>query len=150
MKHDILIRFAELSYVRSIPDLLHGELRQGRLKNLYDRLVKTVDQEFIKLPMLSEKDVIVIRDIIVEFGKFTGWTGRKKHIATLLSFTMAMLEESEHPHNPEIINILTSIADYYERKSRFKFICCDAGAIAARKWKIICSPKGVKNERISD
>ena len=138
MNHKLLIRFSELSYIRAIPDLLHGELKYGRLNNLYNKLKKAVDADLVSLPALSDSDVLVIRDIIVEFGEKTGWTNKRRHIATLLSFAIAIIEASEHPHNPKIITILNDIIDYYDRKQHFKFICCNAGAVAAEKWKLVC------------
>lgn len=145
MNHKTLVRFAESAYIRAIPDLLHGELRPGRLSNLYGKLVKAVDADLVRLPVIGDSDVLVIRDIIVEFGKRTGWTGKKRHVGTLLSFAIAIIESSEHKHNPKILETLNLIVEYYERKQNFKIICCHAGAIAAEKWQMVCNDFLPKN-----
>ncbi len=131
-------RYVELAYIRAIPEMLHGTLKQGRLLNLYHKLQEACDNEFRRLPELNDTELAQVKSMLLQFSSATGWEGKSKHISTLLSFCADMLERSEYDHNPKILNILTQIIEYYSRKKEFKPICCWAGAVASDKWKAVC------------
>ena len=71
-----------------------------------------------------------------EFGRRTGWLGREKHVLTLLSFLLDMVEHSKFEYNGDIVKYLNLIFEYFERVSK-KNICYVAGSIAGEKWRKI-------------
>ena len=132
-----MTRYMELAYVRSIYDLLNSTIKPGRLKNLYTKLQAAVDHDLRRLPPIGDSDMLLLREKVRAFGKATGWDRKTRHVVTLLSFCIDLVERSKFPHNPKILETMNLIVEYYERQGRVKFICCKAGAMASEKWNRI-------------
>jgi hypothetical protein len=140
MSPDHIIRITELGLIRAIPEMLaDGQVKNGRLRGLFRKLQKAVDGEFAVLPLVTDADMLVIKGLLDNFGAVTGWVRSDKHISTLLSFCLEMLERRRFNHNPRITQILGDIADYHMRKQDFKTVCCKAGVIAADKFDAVCN-----------
>lgn len=133
---------ADLALIRALPEFMAGKLKEGRLKNKSNLLIKAVDQDLKRLGPISDFELEMVRLKMIEFGKRTGWQKKEKHLATLLSFLLAMVEDSSFYFNPKILENLNHMFDYFDNAGDAKIICNVAGAIANTKWQ------SIKMERI--
>lgn len=127
-------KMMELATVISIPKFTTGDVPNGRLKGLYGKLEKVISNELERLPKMSTLNRIRVDALLEEFFKATGWQGREKHISTLASFCLEMLERSEFEYNPKITEVLVDIIDYFDRAGKAPAATFWAGGVAARKW----------------
>jgi len=121
------IKLAELALIRAIPDMSVVDLKNGRLKGLYTRLVKAVDKDLQSITKATRQDLTECRKLVFGFLKLTGWDGNTKHIFTLLSFCSLMLEESQFRYNPNIQNVINELFGFIEQREPVRPICCWAG-----------------------
>ncbi|NCC53852.1 MAG: hypothetical protein EOM20_21970 [Spartobacteria bacterium] len=128
-------RMMELALVRAIPDLTIGELKPSRLKGLYERLQREVDQDLARLPRPSQSEIYRIADRVNEFGRATGWLGQQRHVSTLLSFCAEMIENSRFNHNPKILETINDIIAHLESGKDLPAATFWAGSLAAEKWR---------------
>ena len=128
-------QLAELALIRAIPELaLDDDLKPGRLQSLYARLIKITNKELHKL-VTDDNDIRQAKKIVFEFFQVTGWAEQQRHMVTLLSFAVDMVEQSDFKYSPRIIETLTDIVNYMEQKEAVKGICCWAGGLATEKWR---------------
>jgi cobalamin biosynthesis Mg chelatase CobN len=126
-----LQKTATLGLVQALVD--HCRPPQGRFAGLLRRLGKEAGKEFAKLPRLSDSDMKRAEKAIVELGERTGWEGKGKHPATIVSFLLAAIDE-ERGFDGKIVEVLNELHAYMEHgKSRLQ-PCCWAGARAAEIW----------------
>jgi len=125
----------ELALTRSILACTKGTLEEGRLKNQYKLLEKETTKALRSFPQISTDDVAKAEKVLNEFGKLTGWQHKERHVATLVSFALEILENSEFKYSKKTIDALVNIHDYYERVSDVQPICYRAGEIAYQKWQ---------------
>jgi len=128
-------KYSELAMIRALPDFIVGSLNPGRLKNRCEKLLKLVDSELAKLPEPTYNELNKISDRIKLFGKASGWEGKQRHTVSVVSFLLAMIEESSFSHNQKIINTLNDIFNYFERNRDAKPLCLKSGEIASQKWE---------------
>lgn len=102
--------------IRAIPDLAIGQVRPGRLKGLYGRLTEAVDGDLFRLPRPTVLELLRIDKSVQEFAKTTGWQNKQRHIMTLVSFCLAMIEHSEFQYSQRITKNLSEIVEYFERE----------------------------------
>jgi len=129
----------ELALTRSILSCTQGTLKKGRLKNQYKRLEKETTKALQVFPKISTSDVKKAEKVLNKFGKLTGWQHKERHVATLVSFALEILENSEFFYSRKTIDALVNIHDYYERASDVQPICYRAGEIAYQKWQKVLS-----------
>ena len=67
MKEKTLRHMAELALIRAIPSLTVGDLKNGRLKGLFKRLVIAVDRDLVKLPRPEKTDLDIIWEKVERF-----------------------------------------------------------------------------------
>lgn len=130
-------KIAELALIRSIPtkEFDDGKMENGRLKGLFLKLQKLADKELGKLLQWPDQDDIAAIGIkLDEFGRITGWNGKERHVTSMISFCLGMIEESENRINPAIIDTLNKIIDYFERTGKQRQLCYLSGQVAAEKW----------------
>ena len=134
--HPHLIQTAELALVRALPDLspLH---KPGRLKGLYKKLQKAADKELHILPQITPPEMDIISDMIDRFSTSSGWTDKKRHIMTYVSFLLGITDG----RYPRITAILNDISDYFERIGKTRQANYWAGDIAMKKWETIINTK---------
>lgn len=125
---------SELAMVRSIFDLIKGDIRPGRLQNKYLSLQKEVDKSLQNIKIDQKTELPVIGKALELFADKTGWNNKKRSVGTVLSFTMGMIEESENRFNDKLLDLLNDIFEYHERKVPFPALCYSAGVIANEKW----------------
>lgn len=130
-------KMSELALIRGIPDLIVDDLKNGRLKGQCFKLVKEVDKQFLDFPSPDEMDISKISGILSSFGKSTGWENKPKHVMTLVSFCLDMVEKSENKNSKKLIDILNNIADYFERKKDANQSSFWSGQLAAEKWNAL-------------
>ncbi len=127
----------ELVLIRSIPDLMVGELKQGRLKNLMYTLQFAVDVELGKLCRKpGAVDVDKIEDLLNQF-KTVAKFGKQKHVGTLVSFCLSIIEKSDKEFDSNIIETLNLICDYYERVGDLHVASMWSGDLASERWESI-------------
>jgi hypothetical protein len=103
----------ELALIRAIPDFdRHPPNAKSRLATLYKRLCKHVDCELQKTPHLTNRDVVTIRDQIMDFAVKAGWEGKEMNIQILFSFILGIIEESKYKLPVRIVETLNDIFDY--------------------------------------
>ena len=125
---------AEMAFIRSIYDLIKGDIKPGRLQNKYLSLQKEVDKSLQNIKVDPKTELPVIGKALELFADKTGWNNKKRSVGTVLSFTMGMIEESENRFNDKLLDLLNDIFEYHERKVPFPALCYSAGVIANEKW----------------
>jgi len=130
-------KMTELAMIISIPEFTKDQVKPGRLKNLYNRLTKTATKELEAIPRATIRELDIIESLVGKFGKETGWEGKPKHIITLVSFCLDLIERSEFKYNPRITETLNDIVEYFERSGKAPAPSFWAGSVAANKWKSI-------------
>ena len=130
-------RTAELALIRSVPDLTLGTLPPSRLKGLFERLQKHVDKDLRRRPRITEDELAVLRVKLDEFSQATGWNRNPKHIGTLLSFCLEIIERSEFKFNQGITEVINQIIAHLEDGKDFHYPSCWGGEVAYNKWEDI-------------
>lgn len=130
-----LRHLSELALIRAIPDLTMGTLKPSRKKALFIQLQKAVDKDLRKFPRVSESDLNKIWEIVQEFGRQTGWLNETRHVGTLFSFCLEIMENSEFKFNPGIRETILKIIEHLEAGNDFKYQSCWAGSLAYEKWE---------------
>ena len=137
MNNEDLKHVTELALIRSIPDLMVGELKPGRLKNLMNTLQAAVDIDLSKLVItLSITDGKKIESILEQF-KTVAKFGKQKHVGTLVSFCLALIEKSDKKFNDKIVELLNLICEYYERVGDLHVASMWSGDLASERWNAI-------------
>ena len=131
----MLRHLSELALIRAIPDLTIGTLKPSRKKALFLQLQKAVDKDLRKFPPQSEANLDKVWRIVQEFGKQTGWLNQTRHIGTLFSFCLEIIEKSNFKFNPTISEIINKIISHLETGKDFKYSSCWAGSLAYEKWE---------------
>jgi len=129
-----LRKVIELAVIRALPEFTLKNTKKGRLKNLYQRLQKITDIELSKVKHVTGKEIGIIGNKLDAWGLATGWINKEKHVATLLSFLLAMIENSEFTYNTKISDTLVDIFDYMDRIGNAPAACLWSGDKAAGMW----------------
>lgn len=141
-----LRHLTELALIRSIPDLTLGTLKPSRKKSLFLRLQAAVDKDLRNFLGVTEKHIDEARILIEEFGRQTGWLNTTKHVGTLFSFCLEVMEKSEFKFNPAIREIINEIVKHLEAGQDFPFQSCWAGSLACEKWEGLFRERMVMDE----
>lgn len=141
MKNEDLKHVTELALIRSIPDLMTSKLKNGRLKNLMLRLQAAVDIDLGKLcGKIGPTDIKKIEFILENF-KSVAKFGKQKHVGTLVSFCLSLIEKSDREFNEKIVETLNLICDYYERVGDLHVASMWSGDLASERWESIFNDK---------
>jgi len=138
MKYDNVELTAELAFIKAVYLFSEKKLKEGRLKNRFEKLAKEVDRLLDNKPKLGKYDKYVAEKRVELFSKKVGWIGKQRHIVSIISFCLALIDESDFnysKHAPKIIQYLNDIYQYFERGKDAKLLCCLSGSIAHEKWK---------------
>ena len=130
-----LRHISELALIRAIPDLTIGDLKPSRKKGLFLRLQREVEKDLALLPIPSQYDLDSIWDNIELFGKKTGWLNETRHVGTLFSFCLEIIENSEFKFRPSITETINDIVSHLEDGKNFFMPSCWAGSSAYEKWE---------------
>ncbi len=130
-----LRHLTELALIRAIPDLTLGSLKPARKKALFLRLQDAVDKDLRLFPRASKQDLDRVWESVEKFGKMTGWLNHTRHVGTLLSFCLGIIEKSSFKFNEKIPKTINYIISHLEAGNDFKFQSCWAGSMAAEKWE---------------
>lgn len=133
-----LKHITELALIRSIPDLMVGKPKKNsRLNNLMNTLQDAVDEDLVKVYRLpGASDLMKIQSILENFKTVANF-GKQKHIGTIVSFCLVIIEDSEEEFNDKIIRILNLIIDYYERVGDLHVASMWSADLALARWKSI-------------
>lgn len=112
---------AELAFIRSIADkeLDEKKIKTGRLKGLFLKLQKIVDQEFIILDLWPSP--IDTKSIEIKIDKLRDIIGLREDefsVVAMSSFCLGFIEHTANNINPLIVEVLVDIVDYFERSGR--------------------------------
>ena len=130
----------ELSLVSAIEKLVVKK-KNGRLNGLLEKLAKEANNELDRIYGLNRVEIDEIGKNIYEFAVSTGWLGKQRHLCTIVSFCLAMLDQSEFKYNQRITGILNEIYDYFDRVGKAPYQCNWAGSLAMEKWLKVTGDK---------
>ena len=132
MNHE---RLMELALVLSVPDQNIDSMRPSRLRGKYMQLRDVIYKDLLKTVNPAPADIDKIWKKIDRFGRETGWLHETRHVGTIFSLCAEMLENSKHPHNPRILEIVNEVIEHLEAGGHLKTACCWAGGRAAEIWE---------------
>ena len=127
----IATRIAKLAMVRMIPEFFLDKVPPGRLHGRLLKLQNEVDSMLSRMPPPTPEQNRAIYKIVSNFGYLSGWEGKERHIITVISFVMALVNDEKWD---KINDLLVDIHDYYERVGDTNQLCYIGGNIAAEKW----------------
>ena len=105
------------------------------------QLQAAVDIDLGKLATsLSPTDLMEIKLVLNRFEKISKF-GKQKHIGTIVSFCLALIENSDEEFNSKIVETLNSICDYYERVGDLHVASMWSGDLASERWMSIFDKK---------
>lgn len=123
------VKKGELFKIKSDKDRVLGAL---------ENIVKTSVKELEKLPPLTDDELKPMAVALKSFEDQTGWNkGKDKHLATIASFCLGMLENSDFEYDQKITNNLNKIVDHFDRAKKVPGPSFWAGSVAAEKWRRI-------------
>ena len=128
-----LKKTTEIALIYAITDFT-GTPLEGRLKGMAKRLRKLTYKELEKLPHFNDIELAEAEKLLKQFEVVSGWKGKGRHIATLASFGLEILERSEFSFNPRIREALIDIVDHFDRAGKVPGPSFWSGAVAAEKW----------------
>lgn len=134
MISDTLRHTAELALIHAVP-MLSDAHEKSRLSGLQNTLQRLAAKELGKIRYITDQEMEKIIAHVTEWGKQTGWLNTQKHVGTLFSFCLEIIEKSNFKFNPKIIVIINEIIKHLENGKDFPFQSCWAGSIAAAKWE---------------
>jgi len=109
-----------------------------RVLGFLEKTVKFSIKELEKLPPLTDKDLEPMAVALKAFEDQTGWNrGKDRHLATITSFCLEMLENSQFEYDQKILNNLNKIVDHFDRVKKVPGPSFWAGSVAAEKWRRI-------------
>jgi hypothetical protein len=124
----------ELSFIRSLYDLVLDDLKPGRLQHRFEQLQIEADKALNGIYVNQLFELPKIKDCLDLFAEKTGWNKKKRSTGTILSFLLRMIEESDFNYDRKLTDILNEIIDYFERVKPFSVACYWAGDVANDKW----------------
>jgi len=96
---------------------------------------------------LNDYQVKISKSRIDRFQRLLGWDNRERHMLSLVSFSLALIDESNFDYQkyaPKIIEYLNDIYDYFDRGNKAHLLCCVSGAVAMDKWKTVINEKEIE------
>jgi hypothetical protein len=82
------------------------------------RLRKLTYKEIKKLPHFDNDELAQAEKVLKQFEIESGWKGKGRHIATLASFGLDIIERSEFNFDPKIQETLINIVDHFDRAGK--------------------------------
>lgn len=134
MNPQLLRKKAELTLIYVIPVLSVVE-ENSKLGGLQRKLQKILLPHIRKITNTSEKDTLEIIEKIHIWGKNSGWLDNPKHVGSLTSFCLQMIEVSPITYDPKILDILIDISDHLENNKTLYQASFVAGDNAAKHWQ---------------
>lgn len=137
----LIIKTAELGILRSMESFLVEPLKPGRLKARFEFIKMIVDSE-LRAIRAHDKDFFVDnkKEITVYLQTLSDalhWIGGETHIGTVVSFCLAFLDRSKSIYDKKLVEYLSDILDYYERKDKISYQDIYNGKEFDENWKII-------------
>ena len=129
-------KLAELSLVYGVPIVTQAK-ENSRLAGLQRKLQKLVMPDLMALPHFEDKEVAYVDEQVESWLKEVGWWNTPKHVGSLISFCLDMIENSPFKYNPRIEETLQKIAEHLENGQELDDQTIQAGAEIADKWQKI-------------
>lgn len=118
----LIKKAAELGILRSLQDFLAEPLKPGRLKRRFLEIEMMIDLELKKVFQSDPNFFIDNRGEITAYlnrynmiGGFQDKTKNEIHIASVIAFCIAFVDNSETKYPKKLSQYLGEIIDYYER-----------------------------------
>ena len=128
-----LKKTTEIALIYAMTDFTETPM-VGRLSAMAKRLRKLSYKELERLPDFNDDELEQARELLKRFEKESGWKGKGRHIATLASFGLEILERSEFSFSPRIRETLIDIVDHFDRAGKVPGPSFWSGGLAAEKW----------------
>lgn len=139
--HKRLMNATELGILRSIPDFIADEVKEGRLKNRFTIIISIVDEELKKLysydPHFFTDNYPELTVYAKKFGFIMGIKAKSKediHVASIIGFCLHFLEDSKSTYPKKLYESLQDILDYYERSNNISYTDLWKGTSFYDKW----------------
>lgn len=142
---------SELSFSIGLADQLTEDLKEGRAKNLFEKLEKKTLNIFREIGSIlgrpiSKEERQQAHDLIMEFGDISGWRKKTLHPITKVNFLLALYDKKDKPFVKPLIEILMDIHEFVSRKKRLPDPVYWAAGKAADKWEALLRSKGLWDE----
>ena len=128
-----LKKTTEIALIYAMTNFTETPLK-GRLEGMANRLRELTYKEIEKLPHFDNDELAQAEKVLKQFEVESGWKGKGRHIATLASFGLDIIEHSEFTFDPKIQETLINIVDHFDRAGNVPSPCFWSGAVAAEKW----------------
>lgn len=86
--------------------------------------------------VIGPTDIAKIQSILEQF-KTVAKFGKQKHVGTLVSFCLSLIEKSDEEFDDKIVKMLNLICDYYERVGDLHHASMWSGDLASERWESI-------------
>lgn len=137
-------RLATLGYALSVKDLIE-EQKEGRLKNLVDKLQTEATREVTRLlspPKIDDQSVREQTNKLIDFfGHKVGWQGVETPLTTYISFIILLLEKANYL---KLADICSEIADYFNRSGNDTKSEYDDAIKAFDVWGEVVANPGIR------
>lgn len=129
-------KLAELSLIYGVPIVTQAK-ENSRLAGLQRKLQKLVMPDLMTIPNIGEKEAAYVDEHVEDWLKKIGWWAEPKHVSSLISFCLDMVENSPFKYNPRIEKTLQKIAEHLEIGKELDYQSIQAGTEIADKWQEI-------------
>lgn len=140
MEKDLIKHVAELALIGSTLSCTF-QMPPSRKKGLLIKLNTAVNKRLATLPRASNAEYIYIKARLDEFGAKFGWEGSEKHLGTMLSFCVDLINRSEKLFPSAILSTLNLLIDHLEEGNQLYTKSCINSKEAADLWNSIFADK---------
>jgi len=148
-KNEELKFVAEIGILKTIPDFLKEPPKEGRLKRIFTEidfiLNKILQKKVRKNPNYYKDNVKGLAYYLDKFGHEAKWIGEETHVASVISFCLVFLEQSQEKYPEKLFTLLNELIDYYERVGHIKFEDFKIAEDFAEVWQNIPAYKENNN-----
>lgn len=128
-----LKKTTEIALIYAMTNFTETPLK-GRLEGMANRLRELTYKEIEKLPHFDDDELAQAEKVLKQFEIESGWKGKGRHLMTLASFALELLEHSEFTFDPKIQETLINIVDHFDRAGNVPGPSFWSGGLAAEKW----------------
>lgn len=127
-------RFCELATLKSLGDLIKNYEEKSKFGGALKKMDRQAGLMLSQLPKASKRDLRKAAGYLNEWGRVTGWAGKKKSPALIFCFCLRLLDESKHVSNPRMNEVMTDLLNHIDDKGFLVQQHYWAGDLAYTKW----------------
>lgn len=139
---------SELSFSIGLCEQLTEGLAKGREKNLLEKLNSKTLSIFKEVGSslgraITKEEKKQAHDLIMDFGKISGWKGKVLHPCTKINFLLALYDQETKKYAHVLIPTLMDIYEFFTRKKKLPYPVYWSAGLAADKWEAFLKSKGL-------